>query len=82
MSADELFDLVVSCTREVIPELNDHAFQRTDRLVELGANSVDRADILMTVLEALALRIPRVQLFGASNIGELVDLLHAKLLAR
>jgi polyketide biosynthesis acyl carrier protein len=63
----------------VIPELGDHRFQRTDRLAELGANSVDRADILMTVLEALALRIPRVELFGAANIGELVDLLHAKL---
>jgi polyketide synthase PksL len=79
MGGDDLFSLVVTCSREVIPELTHHRFERSDRLGDLGANSVDRADILMMVLEALALRIPRVELFGAATVGELVDLLHDKL---
>jgi polyketide biosynthesis acyl carrier protein len=69
----------VSHARAVIPALEAHSFQRTDRLQDLGANSVDRAEILMLVLESLGLQIPRVELFGPRNIGELADLLHGKL---
>jgi polyketide biosynthesis acyl carrier protein len=39
---------------------------------------VDRAEIITLTLEALALRTPRVELFGPRNIGELADLLYAK----
>ena len=40
---------------------------------------MDRAAIVMMVLEALALKIPRTEVFGPNNIGELADLLHKKL---
>jgi polyketide biosynthesis acyl carrier protein len=79
MTNDELFQLVVRHAKEVIPELASHIFQRNDRLAELGANSMDRAEILMLVLDSLSLKIPRVELFGPKNIGELVELLGRKL---
>ena len=49
------------------------------RLQELGANSMDRAEIVMLVLESMDLAIARSELFGPQNIGELADLLHGKL---
>jgi polyketide biosynthesis acyl carrier protein len=58
----------------------EHEFAPTDRLQELGANSVDRAEIVTLVLESLALRIPRTELFGPKNIGELAQLLQTKML--
>jgi polyketide biosynthesis acyl carrier protein len=76
-----IFDLIVACTREVIPELLTHKFDRTDRLADLGANSIDRAEIVTRVLEALSLRISRVETFGPNNIGDLVELLSAKMQA-
>ena len=79
MSPDRIFEVVVGCTRDVIPELSGHAFQRTDSLRDLGATSVDRADIVIAVLEVLRLDVPRVELLGPTNLGELVELLHAKL---
>ncbi|WP_025684408.1 acyl carrier protein [Paenibacillus maysiensis] len=79
MSKEELLTLVISQTCEVLPELAGHSFQSSDRLADLGANSLDRAEIVMMVMEALSLQIPRVELFGARNIGELVDVLHSKL---
>jgi polyketide biosynthesis acyl carrier protein len=46
---------------------------------DLGANSVDRAESAMLVQELLDLSVPRVELFGTKNIGELADLFLQKL---
>lgn len=79
MNTEEIFEVIVRCTKEVLPGLDGHTFRPSDRLVDLGANSMDRAEIAMMALEALSLQIPRTELFGPNNIGELADLLHAKL---
>jgi polyketide biosynthesis acyl carrier protein len=79
MNKEDIFKLVVRHSCEVIPELEGHEFKPGDRLADLGANSIDRADIIMMTMETLALQIPRVELYGAQNIGELVDVLYAKL---
>jgi polyketide biosynthesis acyl carrier protein len=74
-----ILDLIGRHTRAVLPQLEHHTFTRADRLQELGATSMDRAEIVTALLESLSLRIPRVELFGPRNLGELADLLHAKL---
>jgi polyketide biosynthesis acyl carrier protein len=74
-----IFALIGRQTRAVLPQLEQHTFTRADRLQELGATSMDRAEIVSAVLESLSLRIPRVELFGPRNLGELAELLHAKL---
>jgi polyketide biosynthesis acyl carrier protein len=70
----QILELIAHSTREVLPDLQSHAFTESDRLADLGANSVDRAEIAMLVQEALNLTIPRVELFGPTNIGELAEL--------
>ncbi len=42
----------------------------------MGANSLDRSEIIEMAMESLSLQIPRVNVFGAKNIGELVDILY------
>jgi polyketide biosynthesis acyl carrier protein len=78
MNKEDIFNLVVRHSCEVIPELESHNFKPSDRLTDLGANSVDRAEIVSMTMEALSLQIPRVELFGAKNIGELIDVLYEK----
>ena len=78
MTRDEIFNLIVQCAREVLPDLENRPLQRTDSLTDLGANSMDRAEIVMMVLDAMSLKIPRTETVGPQNIGELADLLHAK----
>ncbi|MCZ8521625.1 MULTISPECIES: acyl carrier protein [Paenibacillus] len=78
MNREEIWQLVIQHASEVVPELEGHAFQPDERLADLGANSVDRAEIVAMTMEAMSLQIPRVELFGAQNIGELVDVLYAK----
>jgi polyketide biosynthesis acyl carrier protein len=75
----EMLGLIAKCAREILPGLEEHEFVESDRLADLGANSVDRAEISMLVQESLSLQISRVELFGPRNIGELADLFVAKL---
>jgi polyketide biosynthesis acyl carrier protein len=81
MNRQEVLDLIARHAQEVVPELEGHAFVESDRLADLGANSMDRAEIVMMVQESLALSVPRVELFGPRNVGELADLLLQKLRA-
>jgi polyketide biosynthesis acyl carrier protein len=78
MTKQDIFMMVVHHSSEVIPELEGHEFKLNESWSDLGANSLDRAEILMMSMEALALRIPRVELFGAKTVGGLVDLLYEK----
>jgi polyketide biosynthesis acyl carrier protein len=79
MNSEQIFRLLCENIREVLQGLEDHTFSRGERLAELGANSVDRSEIVMMTLEKLDLRIPLVETFGPRNIGELADLLSSKL---
>lgn len=79
MTKAEILELIARHTREILPGLDDHQFIDSDRLVDLGANSVDRAEIAMLVQESLALSVSRVEMFGPKNVGELADLFLTKL---
>lgn len=78
MNTEAVFDVIVKHVREVIPALADHPFRPADSLKALGANSVDRADIIMMTLETLSLHIPLIEMAKAENIGELAGIIHAK----
>jgi len=69
----QILDIIAGHAREVLPGLEDYQFKGSDSLTELGANSVDRAEIAMLAQESLSLSIPRVEMVGPSNIGELAD---------
>ena len=79
MTKADILNLIARHAREIIPGLERHQFDASDRLADLGANSVDRAEIAMLVQESLDLSVPRVDLFGPGNIGELADLFLRKL---
>ena len=76
MKKEDILEIIVSHICKVIPELKSHTFQPEDRLKDLGANSLDRSDIIDMTMESLSLKIPRVEVFGAKNIGELADILY------
>ena len=81
MNKKGILVLIARHTREILPDLDAHQFTENDRLADLGANSVDRAEISMMVQESLRLVVPRVELFGPRNVGELAELFLRKLQA-
>lgn len=79
MNKEEIMEVIARHCGEVIPALKSHAFQREEQLKDLGLNSLDRSDVIDMTMETLSLQIPRVEVYGTRNIGELVDLLHEKM---
>ncbi|MDJ0460310.1 acyl carrier protein [Streptomyces sp. H27-C3] len=78
MTKEEVFSLIAEAIREVLPELEGRPFQHSDSLDDLGANSMDRAEIVMMVLEGMDLEIPLVETYGPHNLGELAQHLSDK----
>lgn len=78
MNKESIIEVIARHTREVIPRLEGHQFQPSDSLKALGANSVDRADIIMMTLESLSLNVPLIAMAKAENIGELASIIHEK----
>ena len=78
MSRDEIFEIIARHAREVVPGLQAHNFNPTDSLKALGANSIDRVDIIMATLESLALNIPLTAVAKAENMGELAGIIHER----
>lgn len=79
MDRDAILNLLIGQLREVVPELQDRAIGAADSMADLGANSIDRAEIILNTLEDLNLQVAMVEMRGPRNLGELADLLHAKL---
>lgn len=79
MNQQDIFDLITNHAREVIPALASHDFKQADSLRELGANSIDRSEIIMMTLESLSLNMPLIYVARAENIGELASIIHGKL---
>ena len=79
MNSDQIFAVICDNVRQVLSGIGDRPLMRTDRLDALGANSVDRTEIVIMTIERLDLNIPLVETHGPRNIGELADLLATKL---
>ena len=76
MSKEEIFEIIKENILDIIPELDLSEATMKDSLKEIGANSVDRADIIMFTMESLNIRIPMVKFGNAANIGDIVDIMY------
>ena len=79
MNETNVMEVIIRHAREVLPGLADHQFTSDDSLRELGANSIDRSEIVMMTMESLSLSIPLIEVARAGSVGELASILHSKL---
>jgi len=79
LDRDSILAIIIGQIRDVVPELEAKPITGADSMADLGVDSIERSEILMNTLEAIDLDLPMVQLHGPRNLGELADLLHAKL---
>ena len=76
MDKKKIYDAIKRSSYEVLPDIEDSNISEEDNLLELGANSIDRVEIINLTLEDLDLEIPRVGLAKTTNIKELVDAIY------
>ncbi len=81
MTKNDLFEIIKSNVVSIIPDIPRDKIQIDKSLTELGANSIDRMEIVIKTLEDLKLKIPLVELGKVSNLQGLVTLLYEKILS-
>lgn len=72
MDKEQVFAIIKQNIIEVVPELANRSITMNDSLRELGANSVDRAEILIKSMASLQLNVPLLEFGQAKNLEELV----------
>lgn len=75
---EQVITVIKNNLLEILPELEDIDFSMDDIFSELGADSVDRGELITLTLEVLELDIPRVDFVRAKTGNELADLILAK----
>ncbi len=79
MTKDQIFKIIKNITLEIMPELDENTVVIDGNLKNLGANSIDRMEIVTMSMEALELKIPLVEFGSIKNIRDLVAFFHSKL---
>jgi len=75
-SQQQIFDVVKNSTLQVLIDADPDAITIDTSLTELGANSIDRVEVVVYSMEELGINVPRAELQGVRDIRTLVDLLH------
>jgi polyketide biosynthesis acyl carrier protein len=73
----ETFEVVKKVILEILPFLSAGEVGIDHSLKDLGANSIDRMEVVTQSMEELGLKIPMVEFGKVQNIKGLVELLHA-----
>lgn len=79
MTREQIFSVIQQQLLSVLPNLSGRHIQLTDSLKSLGADSIDRADIVIQSMAALGLKIPLIELASAQDIEDLVEIFYQKL---
>lgn len=76
MTRDDIWNALKTSILEIFPEYVTKNISQEENLHDLGANSIDRAEIIMLTLMRLKLKIPLIKFAQTKNIGGLVDIFY------
>jgi len=76
MDKIELFEIIKKNIYDVIPELEGKNIEIQDSLSGLGANSIERADIIMMTLEDIKKSMPLHHFAQAPNINGIIEVIY------
>lgn len=77
MTDQQVFDIVTKHLTTIVPGIDPTAVTRDASMRELGASSLDIVEVVSCSMRELRVRVPRSELQGLKNIGDLVALLSA-----
>lgn len=75
MLKQEVFEAVKSAILEVLPDLKPELISIEKQLKDLGANSIDRMEVVTLSMETLGLKLPMMTFAKVHNIEGLVNVL-------
>lgn len=75
MSKEFVYEVVKNVITEVFPDVKSEMISIEKSLKDLGANSIDRMEVVTMLMEKLSLKIPLISFAQVNNIEGLVDIL-------
>jgi polyketide biosynthesis acyl carrier protein len=78
MKFEQVYKIVQDSIIEILPDIQREEINIEDSLANLGANSIDRMDIIINSMEGVGLKIPLVEFGELKNIKGIVSLLYDK----
>lgn len=79
MNYKEIFEIVKSNLRQIVPDLENELIEYKSKLCLLGGNSITRAELIEKTLEDLKLNADRFEFHCANNLEELVMMFSEKM---
>jgi polyketide biosynthesis acyl carrier protein len=73
---EKIFAVIKENTLSILPDARPEDIQIDGSLTDLGANSIDRVEIVLYSLQQLGLKIPAPELHGLKNLRAVVDLIY------
>lgn len=73
---EKIFAVIKANTLRVLPDVRSDDITIDGNLTDLGANSIDRVEVVMYSLQELRLKIPAPELHGLKNLRAVVELLY------
>lgn len=79
MQEEEIFAVIKKIIYEIIPQQKEKPININESLRDLGANSIDRAEIIIRTMEELNIKVPMIEFANSKNIKEIVMIISEKL---
>jgi polyketide biosynthesis acyl carrier protein len=73
---EKIFAVIKENTLRILPDAHPEDIKIDGNLTDLGANSIDRVEIVLYSLQQLGLKIPAPELHGLKDLRAVVDLFY------
>jgi acyl carrier protein len=74
MTRSEMLDVLKTNLCEMVESVNEAEVVDPANMVELGADSLEVVEVTVRTMRQLGVRVPRTELSGVTNVGELLTL--------
>jgi acyl carrier protein len=73
MTREEIFNVVKQNINEIIASAAGKEILESNSMRDFGADSLEIVEVVSRSMKQLQIRVPRRELIGLENLGELVD---------
>lgn len=75
MTKNDIFNVIKKNILETLPKISPNMISYEKKLIDLGANSVDRIEIIIMSMKDLNIKIPLLNFSKVSTIKDLINVL-------
>jgi acyl carrier protein len=74
MTRPEMLEVLTENLHATVELVNEEEIVESANLLDLGADSLEILEVAVRTMKQLGVRVPRTELSGANNIGDLLTL--------